>query len=433
MNFRNSRDTILGNVAQQGAALLLGIFLPLFLAVEQYGQLTYVATLLSFSAISDFGLSAVYARKMPGVLQLAQAREIDAWNSTAVRFRMYTSTAFGVLIAAMYFLRFREGVNALALALVPPLLTISAQFVSRTTAGADYTAARDMGIASSIARLIVLPGVMLFGLRGWFVAQVLVGMTGLAIRNALKWMWRDWTATARLNWTLVREHLPEAVALGLLTTLWTQLLAAGRLIAAFEYPATVMAQYGLASAAYQAMGSALIAAFIPQTVKVYRMVESDEAGARDYVYESMRKVFPIVMAFVGAATLALPVLLGAIFPKYNVGGTLLSCYCLSLLYYPPIITVGALLVGTRRLREYMALISGGLVLAGFLCHMLEPFVGYAAAALAQLISLSLFAISLILVSTARHTKHSRRAAWPVWAWLMGSNLLSVITLLVTWA
>ena len=64
---KNSKHTLLANVFNQGASIVIFLIVPNILTHEDYAQTIYISVLLSFLVVSDFGMSFVYSRKMPSV------------------------------------------------------------------------------------------------------------------------------------------------------------------------------------------------------------------------------------------------------------------------------------------------------------------------------------------------------------------------------
>lgn len=395
MGWQQNKDTVITNIVQQSTSILIFLAVPNLLSIESYGQITFVATLLSFMTFADFGLSFVYSRKMPAIYASGNSQEAQRWNETAFTFRMCMALLFGIVIGAIYFFKYQALLNSILLLSIPPLTVIASFYIAQNTAFSNFATYRKINSFQAIARLVMIPGVIFLGLLGWFLGQLVACLlTVIRIpRNAV------WPGKLKIDLLLLKEHLVEALLLGALTTLWIQLLASGRMFASFLYPDAVIAQYGLMNTGYQIVASLIISAFIPQTVKVYRMIEASTQEALEYVFKTILRAIPIVFGLTVISREATPYVLAYFFPKYHVDPLILDALIFSLPVYPIIVTLGAVLIANSKSIPYLLLILFSLIMEWVILVILEPYYGYRAAAIAQLGALFLYsALLLALIS-----------------------------------
>ncbi|HLP97559.1 MAG TPA: hypothetical protein VK149_03840 [Sideroxyarcus sp.] len=430
MGLRDNRDMVYANIVQQGVATLLFLFVPKMLGVSSYAQVTYVSTLLTFISFADLGLSFVYGRRMPGIYARNDIEEINLWNSTILRFRLYTALVFSGLISAIYLAKYGDYFNTALLFIIPPISVAIQFFIASSTSQQQFAVTRNINIWQSLARLSTLPGVMYAGLRGWFITQLITSLAVFAKREVKLVCVQYWVGKVGISWKLIYDNLPEAIYLGLITTLWTQLLYSGKVFAVFMYPDVVIAQYGLAGAAYQVVSSLMVAAFIPQTIKAYKMLEEDQGEAVRYIFGVIVKALPIIIAAVLIGVLMAPYFFNYIFPSFHVTSQLVMPLIVSLVSYPVIVSLGSLLVGTKRNKVYLAVISIWLLIDWILVEQLTPYFGYNSAAVAQLVSLSLYSVSLLGI-TMTIFPDSLKQKWQAY-FAGGVGLISMVLCLLLW-
>ena len=395
MGFKDNRDMVFANVVQQLVAALIFLIVPRILGVSNYAQATYATTLLAFISFADFGLSFVYSRRMPGIYARQDADEIALWDSSILRFRFYTAFLFSTAISLSYFDKYGDPINAALLFLIPPVSVVVQFFTASNTSQELFSTTRDINLLQSLGRLAILPLAMIAGVRGWMMGQ-LVSAAVVFVRRGLRTSCRQHlTAGAAINWRLIVDNLPEAIHLGLITTLWMQLLYSGRVFASFNYPDAVIAQYGLAGTAYQVVASMMIAAFIPQTIRTYKLLEEDPAAAVSYVLRVILAALPFMLAMVVFGSLTAPWFFWYFFPEYQINPRLVTPLIVCLVGYPVIVTLGALLIGTKRNKSYLAVIVTWFLINWVMASKGQSLFGYNSAAIAQLISLSMYAITLL--------------------------------------
>ena len=391
MGWRNNKDTIVTNVVQQSCSIFIFLVVPNILQVEHYAQVVFVGTLLSFITFSDFGLSFVYSRKMPVIYASENVQEARRWNDTVFFFRVSTALLFGLIISFVYYLKYKEFLNAALLFLTPALSTAISFFVAQHTAKSTFSVYREINSFQAIARLITIVGVVLFGLLGWFISQVVASL--LTMVKVLKsgGVPREF----RIDFGLLKEHLREGVLLGLITTLWTQLLSSGKVFASFMYADTEITQYGLLNTGYQIVAAFVIAAFIPQTVKVYGMIETNFQHAIKYVFRTILYAIPIVVGLAIISREITPYVLMHLFPKYQIDPLILVALIFSLPFYPVIVTLGSILVAKQKSPVYLLLITFSVLINWTLVIVLNPYYGFRSAAIAQIVTLFLYSIFLL--------------------------------------
>jgi O-antigen/teichoic acid export membrane protein len=390
---RGSRDTVVTNVVQQTTAILIFLVVPNVLPVTAFAEVTFVNVLLSFGILADCGMSFVYSRKMPSVYATGNETEIRKWNSSTFWTTIPGNTAFAVAVAAVYFLKYGNAATALLLISIPPLTAIVSFSIARLTVRADFSIYRTVNTFQAIARLVVIPLAYYLGLLGWFVAQVVTACaTLLRIQRPII------QPRAAFDIGLVRAHLLEGALLVATTFLWFQLLYSGRLFASMYYPDDVIAAYGVFSSGYQVVASLVIAAFLPVTVQALKLCGDREKEAAQFIFRMIYLSVPVVF-LLGVLTAEIaPYFFARFFPKYQVDPHVPRALIYSLFSFPVLVTLGNLFMGRRKNLHYLAILILSLGTNWAVMGALMPSLGHRAAAVAQLVSVSLCALLMVLVS-----------------------------------
>lgn len=420
----HSKDTLLANFVQQCSGLFTFLIIPHLLDVKHYGEVTYVMTLLAFINLSDLGLSSVYIRSVPVALVQNNHQVVARWNASTLRLKFWGSLVFGMVIAGMYLYKYGDFWNAFLLFLTVPFLSVLTFGLASYIAQENFVSNRKGANIQSLTRLLIIPATWIGGLPGWFVGQLLAAALVIVNYDIKSQLIKSWGMRHHFDWSLIKSHLAEALSLGFTLTIWLQLLSVAKLYAVFSYPDDVIAQYGLVNTAYQIVGGMLIAAFVPVTVKTYRLFAQDERIAMDYMFRNILIVFPIVALLVGIGLVIAGPFFHIFFPKYGVSSLLTAPVLLSLLSYPSLIVLGGALVATRRHVAYLILVTFWLTAGYILFQFLLPNYGHSAAALAQFILLPLYSISLIVmvyIYLGRFLEHK----WKLWCAVI-SNLIAPI-------
>jgi hypothetical protein len=279
--------------------------------------------------------------------------------------------------------------------LISPISVLGQQFIIKTTSIEDYSITRNINIMQSIGRLAIIPLAIIAEIKGWILGQIISIMMILFREDFRSFCKNNLRNAIPFNWRLIIDNLPEAIHLGLITTLWMQLLSSGRVFATFKYPDIVVAQYGLAGAAYQVFASLIIAAFIPQTIKTYKLLDRDPSFAVIYVLKVIMYVTIPNILLIYLVNIISPEIFKIMFSEFKIDTNLFTPLIYSLVGYPVIVTLGALLIGTKRNNTYLIAIIVWCFIDWYLASKGQSYFGYNSAAVAQLISISLFAITLL--------------------------------------
>jgi O-antigen/teichoic acid export membrane protein len=394
VSFKNSRDNLVANIAQQAVGLVLAIAVPILLSVEEYAQVTVVSVLIAFLPLADLGISIIYSRKLPALYGEKNTNEIATWNATVSRFKLYTSLLFAFIISSYYLHRYQHLLNAILLFCFVVLTAVVAYVIANATVQSDFRYIRNLAIAQVLAKLSVLPGVWAAGVKGWFLGQ-LFGVLALVFNKRLRFVLQH--LLAKPDWALVKLNLVQGLLFSLVATLWLQLVSSGRLYASFAYPDGIVAQYGLLGSIYQIVIALSIAAFVPQTIKIYRLLEQDEASAINYALKLTVYSAPVFIISSLVLTYVSPLVIEILFRKYNVDSRLYAPLMLSLFNAGLMVTQGSLLIGFGKAKLYLATVLAACALYFVYIAMLSPALGYQAAATAQLLALSTYSIAILLL------------------------------------
>ena len=393
MGWRTNKDTIVTNVVQQSCSALLFLTVPNLLNIEGYAQVVFVTTLLAFMTFADFGLSFVYGRKMPAIYASGDILEAQRWNETVFSFRMMTALLFGMVIGLIYYLKYHGLLNSVLLGLMPVLSVFASFFIAQHTALSGFATYKKINSFLAISRLVTIPGVMVLGLGGWFASQLVAAL--LTITKIVQLGGRP--QKFKIDGSLLKEHFVEGVLLGIVTTLWSQLLSSGKVFASFMYADAEIAQYGLMNTGYQIIAALIIAAFIPQTVKVYRMIETSTEDAIAYMFKTIFYAIPVVFFVAVISREASPLVFSLFFPKYPTDPTILDSLIFSLAFYPVIVTLGTILIAKKKSILYLSLIALSLAANWMMLLIFESYFGYRSAAVAQFCTLLLYSTLLMLL------------------------------------
>lgn len=397
MSFKNSRYNLTANIAQQLSAMLIATIVPLVLSVEGYAQVVVVNALIGFIPLADLGMSTVYTLKLPALYAKKSLNEIQNWNATLCRFKLYTSLIFGAGISLYYFHRYPHGVNAFMLFGFVVFSLVSSFVNVNATVQSDFQYIRNISIIQSLGRILILPGVWVAGIHGWFFGQFCSTLVTFVNKRFRKTMHESLCDNTGADWVLIKTNLASGVILSLITTLWAQLLSSGRIYAAFVYPDVIVAQYGLVGSIHQIIVSMSIAVFVPQTIKIYRLVEQDRAVAIHYALKLVIYTSPIFILFGITFTYVMPIAVETVFPKYNINSGLYAPLMLSLFNSALMVTQGSLLIAMGKTRAYLTLIALAAVTYFGFIFLLTSKTNYLAAAQAQLLTMSIYSIALVIV------------------------------------
>jgi len=418
-----SRQTLLANLIQQVCAAVLLLVLPNMLDKTAYAEIVFVGVLLSFIALADMGLSLVYGRIVPALITQGDSAAVRRWDAAALEFGLLAAVVFSVLIAGMYWFRFGHAGQALLLLLLPVVSFWISFHVTRVTVTGDFSEYRRAIGIRSVASLLAIPMVAVFGLMGWFVSQLVAALLvmGYIGRSLLE-------PFGRVDWALVRRHIPEGLMLCAITVLWVQLLNFGRLYASLRYPVEAVAHYGVAGAAYQSLSTLLISAFLPISVGVLRRFGQSDQDAFSYTEKTLKRTVWWTACGALVAVEMAPLALDFFFPKYQFDAWMLFALLLGIVFYPFLILLGNCLVGKQRGGIYLALILSGLGVATVVSILVDWLAPGQGAAWGQLLGLLAYSLGLFLVVRSLFAEH----AAGIWR-RVGKMLFELIFLVLLYA
>ncbi|WP_263770070.1 hypothetical protein [Propionivibrio soli] len=247
--------------------------------------------------------------------------------------------------------------------------------------------------ARSLTSLLAIPLAMVGGISGWFIGQVVAAM--LVIVQIGRVLWQP---MGRVDWVLLRRHLPEALQLCVVTVAWTQLLNFGRLYASMAYPAEAVAYYGVVGAAYQSISTLLISAFIPVSVGLLGRLGKNDQEAFVYMKDVLaRTVWWVLAGTLVATELAIQVL-GVVFPGYHFDMATLLGLLPGIALYPFFLLLGNCMVGKRKTLLYLLMITVALGVGLLVAHAVDVRFTQLGAAWGQLAGLVAFTSGLYLAT-----------------------------------
>jgi hypothetical protein len=387
----SSRQTLLANMMQQGAAAALLLILPNLLDKESYAQVVFVGVLLGFMALADLGLSLVYSRVVPGLAMRDDGATIRRWDASIAVFGSAGAVFFSLVLALVYWIKYRQIGHALILFALPLGLYWVAFHVTRMTAAGRFDEYRRVIGARSLASLLAIPFAMVGGLSAWFISLVVAAfLVMVRIGRVL------WQPMGQVDWTLLRRHLPEALQLCLVTAAWAQLLNFGRLYASMVYPSEGVAHYGVAGAAYQSISTLLISLFIPVSVGLLGRLGKDDFEAFEYMKTVLARTVWWVLAGAVLATEMSIQALGAIFPEYQFDSAVLVGLMSGIALYPFFLLLGNCMVGKQKTLLYLGNITIAMGVCFLVAQAVDMHFREQGAAWGQLAGLITFTFSLFL-------------------------------------
>lgn len=358
MGFASSRQTLVANIAQQASAAATLVILPNVLTSSAFAETVYVAVLLSFIAMADLGLNYVHNRIVPAMSFRGESEAIAHWDRTVHSFGLITSLLFAGVVSLSYFAKFHSLLHSLLLFPVAPLTFLASFHVSRIACLGDFLSYRRVAMLRALLSVGTLLLVYLWGITGWFIGMLLAAAVLLVYVRKISWV-----TFLAIDWHLVRDNLGEGLLRCGITVLWMQLLNVGRLYASTHYSHAQIAEYGIATSAYQSLAVLILAAFMPVGVETLRRFGDSADDAMQYVLRVAEKIAPWTLLGTIAVAEVSPSILRVIFPTYHLDPVMLENLLCGIIFYPFFILWGNCMVGARRFFSYIALILLGLATA----------------------------------------------------------------------
>jgi hypothetical protein len=199
-----------------------------------------------------------------------------------------------------------------------------------------------------------------------------------------------------VDWSLVRSHVGEGLLRCGIAVVWVQLLNVGRLYASTHYSHAEIAEYGIASSAYQSLAALIISAFLPVSVETLRRYGRSADDAMQYVHKVGERVAPWILLGAIAAAEVSPIILKWAFPAYHLDSTVLASLLLGVIFYPFFIAWGNCMVGARRFFPYIGFILFGLASA----WLVATYFGSdkRGAAIGQFVGLLMYSLAMYLLA-----------------------------------
>ncbi|HSI43285.1 MAG TPA: hypothetical protein VK949_03000 [Methylotenera sp.] len=393
MLVKKIKDSLLANVSQQISSIFLFLLIPRILTVDDYAIVVFVAVLLSFSNLGDLGFTFVYSTKMPVIYQRNDKNEIQEWNSTAFWFGIIGSLIVGCLLSITFYIKFSHPLYASFIFLLLPVMFITSFHIMQFTSLENFSSYRNLIFSQSVIKLLTILFSYMMGLLGWFVNQFF--MYSLTIKKLIN---EGLPPIKKFNHHLIKSHFLNGVLLISVFFLWNQLLGSGRLLAAFNYEKSIIADYGLMSTGYQILSSLLIATFIPFSVSTLKMIEVDDKIAIERIFKAIYIAIPCVLVLVMLAETLAPFLFKLLFKKYQYDSVVFKSFLYSLFLSPIVVTLGNVYIGKKKLPLYIGILGISFLSAILSFYYLLPTYQTRAAALAQLLGTTICAVLMLGVA-----------------------------------
>ncbi len=390
---KNSKHTLSANLVNQLFGTLIFLTVPNILGHTDYAKTVFLAVLMSFLVLSNFGMQFVYGRIMPSIYHERDNQKIEQYNQTFFWFEFIMSFVGSVIIGIIYYIKYEALIESLLIIFLNPLAVIIGFFISQNTVNGDFLVYRNINIKSSFSRLFIIPFAYFFGFFGWIIGQI---VSSLFVMKIIKT--RVLLGTNRIKLSLIIKHIPEGLILLANFFFWSQLLNSGRFYASVYFDDIIIAQYGLTNTEYTILSSMIIAIYIPVTVEVLKIVKTNPVEAIKQLFNTIIKTSIIIFIVVILAIELSPYLFKIFFPKYDLNIDILKYQLLSLMAFPLIATLGNIFLGLQ--------------------NPLRLLVIYAIS----------FGISYLVMNTAFE---SFGAISPAFAQCVGVNLMGIIMLIAT--
>ena len=387
------RDTLLSNVSQQVAGIAIFLTIPRILSVEDYATTVFVSVLLSFVSLADFGFTFVYSRKLPALHHLSDENELARWHSTAFWFPFIAAFVMGFILALIYYIKFHIFLHSVFIFFIPACMALTTFFSAKYTAQGDFSVYRNLNITQSILKTFTIPFVFFSGLWGWFIGQIIISAAGCSR------LWKENLPTVKsFDMQLIINHFYEGLSLIVVFSLWTQLMGLGRLLSASHYTKAMIADYGIMSAAYQILTTLIIAAFVPFSVYILKMMSVDEKKTVATIFKVIFITFPALFFLIIISQTVAPYLFKYFFAKYQYDAVIFELFLYGLITLPIILTLGNVFIAKQKVFYYIGLLGVSFLIGLVTFYYMLPIYGNHAAALAQLIGLSACALLMLTVS-----------------------------------
>jgi O-antigen/teichoic acid export membrane protein len=391
--FASSRQTLHANLIQQACMAALLFTLPNLLDKAAYAETVFVGVLMSFIVLADMGLSLVYRRVVPALdmQSLLHQDEIKNWNATALGFGLISASVFSLAMTTVYAARYGFSAKALLLLAYSILYFWLSFHVNRETAAQNFAGyRRTVGLRAG-SSLLVIPLVAMMGVSGWFLGLLAAALLTMLVtgRQLLE-------PLGRIDWSRVRQYLPEGWILCLTSATWLQQLNFGRLYAGLQYGPEALAHYGVASAAYLSLSTLVISIFLPMTVAVMARFGRSEAEAFEY---AAQRISASVWWVAGGSLLVAeltPYVFALLFPGYNFEPLMLRTLLMSMVFYPFFIMLGSCLVAKQQSVIYLLITLAGIAVSAAFAWAVDVRAPGLGAACGQLAGLLFYVLALLV-------------------------------------
>jgi hypothetical protein len=336
------------------------LLVPRMLEPSEYAQIVFWNVILSFVMLSDLGLSNVYSRKLPALLQTSKYKEAEALQSTTAIFAIAGSCIFAIGASALFYNKFESILVASLIFCASISMTGASLATSFLISNKKYQKFCFLAVVSSCLRLFVIPAVYFYGVSAWFVVTVII--------SACISIYFFQTFHIRIKGFSIRavkDHIIEGCVLLLIALLWNQLLVIPRFSASMLYPNEMLAQYGLLTSVFSVVSGMAIAYFIPISRKIYAMYGDSSLDTFDYVLDELYRAQPLSVVVFIACFLSAP-LLTLLFPEYEINPFFFRVMCLSILFFPLFFGIGAIYISAKKSGLYLFLLLISFFCTGFM-------------------------------------------------------------------
>jgi len=391
---KDSYHTLTANIVNQIIGSVIFIVLPNILSVGDYAKTVYVSIILYYAGFTDLGTVLVYGRKAPALLAMGSSETVQSLEDSVQLLLHITTFVYSVAAMAFFFSRHGSYLNTLILGAIINLTPLFSFYLQKKTVRGGFSLFKQLTIAQSVTKIAVVGGAYIASLRGWFI-----GMAASIVAVLLYARDRSiYRINAHADLRIAARHIPEGIILAATMMIWGTLLMLGRMYAVLVCSDDVVAQYGIVNAGFQMISSAVIAIFLPVTVKIYSLC----AGKTEELLWFVLKIQVVATSIVTAAVFFLvdysPVLLSFLFRKYTFDAMLVQMVLFGLIALPVLVTAGSILIGKQYARIYLVILALVFALSFPFLYVARERSTSLAPAVTQCIFLIFAATALLLLS-----------------------------------
>lgn len=386
----------IANIGQQVSGLILFLSVPNLLTVDQYASVVAMTTAISFLGFSDLGLGNAYSRDLVGLEAANDFSKIIALDKAIFWGKIYLSSILGCIFTTVFYFYGHSFFDSISLTILAVVLTLVQMLAAKFASQEQFSLSKALITIQSLMRLFQIPLAWAYGYEGWLLGFMLSACSPVLIKDVRIILKKIIFCKTCVDFEIIKSKFRPGIQLGLITLAWAQLLNVGRLIASTSYPDDVIAAYGVVSGLYQVAASFIISISVPQTVKLYKIYETNARNSFIYAVDSAWRLSLLAFFLASTIVILFSLLANDLFPAINIDFWVLFFTVSSLFLYPAVVTLGAYLVAARRYLPYLSIIIFGLIISYVIGAVGYGSFGFRAGSIAQFFSIFVYVLILIV-------------------------------------